>query len=639
MIGTTLDRYRVLASLGHGGMGEVYKALDTSLEREVAIKVLRPEFIETTEVLRRFRSEAMTLAKLSHPGIATLYEFKQEGELVYMVMELVHGETVERWRERQGRLGWSEVAEVARQVLGALEYAHRQGVVHRDIKPSNLMVAEHGLVKVMDFGIARVLGGVQATRTGHVVGTIEYMAPEQVTGKAVDGRTDLYALGIVMYELVAGDVPFRAATDYAYMKAHLESPVPSLRAKAPDVPEWFEQVILRLLAKAPDARFPDATACRQAIERGSHTSRSAGPALLSATPLTGSHAEEDDPPTVDLGRAKATRLGSDTVAPVAPLVAAAVVVPPIPGEVRPQAEAARQAPPIAWTWQHVAAAAAITAIVGAPMVWWWLSPGPVRPGAGRAAAPSSAVAPRTGTVARATDRGGTSPLPAPEPGPPPIRARPLPEPDPPPAPSPRVPTAPPVRARPSVPTPLPAPTPPPVPEAPPPVDDRPASTETKPAPAPLKPVTFDKVRYLATVQGKTREVDVRLALTPDRLDILESGSTKRLQSVAYHAVDGATYTNARRPKSASSSGAVAILTAPIMLFSGPKHWLSIESGTDVIVLRLDKENYRSVIPAFEARAGVKVISAGDEKDEKEDGAVGANGASRPAARRGTPTSR
>jgi len=248
--------YRILEKLGEGGMGEVFKGLDLSLERNVAIKALRPELTQHAELLERFRKEAVALARLNHPNIATLYSFVSHGQGYYMVMEFAPGRTLDRVIAEYGAgLPWNRALLLFLQALQAIEHAHRQGIVHRDIKPTNMMLSDNETLKVLDFGIARVLDATRYTRTGLVVGTPKYMAPEQIMGRQVDARCDIYSLGVVLYEMVAGRVPFKAASEFDLMRAQVEEPPPPLREGVTLVPRAIEDAVMRALAKRPEERF------------------------------------------------------------------------------------------------------------------------------------------------------------------------------------------------------------------------------------------------------------------------------------------------------------------------------------------------------------------------------------------------
>jgi eukaryotic-like serine/threonine-protein kinase len=221
--------YQIIALLGEGGVGRVHAAFDTVLEREVAIKSLRPELLNDKSFLERFRNEATHLARLNHPNITTLHSLFSEGHNLYMVMERVRGQSLdELLRARATRIGINDSLGLITQVAEGLAYAHSMGVIHRDIKPANLMITDTGLVKIMDFGIARARGSQRLTRDGGIVGTLPYMAPEQLRGEAGDERSDLYSLAIVLYEMLAGQVPFAAATDYALMQAQIHARPPRL---------------------------------------------------------------------------------------------------------------------------------------------------------------------------------------------------------------------------------------------------------------------------------------------------------------------------------------------------------------------------------------------------------------------------
>jgi tRNA A-37 threonylcarbamoyl transferase component Bud32 len=258
--------YRRLDRLGEGAMGEVYRALDTMLEREVALKTLRPEMSARADLVERFRVEAIALARLHHRHIATVYAFFRDGSQHHIAMQYLRGRTLDAELRTRGRLPWREAAAVAIDVLLALEHAHALGVIHRDLKPANLMIDPEGRTVVMDFGIARVLVKDRQTRAGTLVGTLEYIAPEIVRGEDADARSDLYALGCVLYEMVTGELPFQGASDFALMRAHAEQAPPPPRQRARELPAALEAIILRALAKRPGDRFADAQGFRAALQ-------------------------------------------------------------------------------------------------------------------------------------------------------------------------------------------------------------------------------------------------------------------------------------------------------------------------------------------------------------------------------------
>jgi predicted Ser/Thr protein kinase len=266
MIGKTIGKYRIVGPLGRGGMGTVYKAIDETLDREVAIKVLNPELADT-DIMKRFRTEATTLAKLNHPEIATIYELFRSDTDLLMVMEFVRGESLDKLSERSGALQPNRAAALIDRVLSALEHAHRAGIVHRDMKPANVMVTEHGGVKIMDFGIARVRGAEHLTNDGFMMGTPAYMPPEQVLGHEVDGRADLYSVGVMFYRLLTGALPFKADTAIGMVQKQISDPPTPLYLYREGLPDWCEGILQRALAKSPADRFQTAEEFRGAISR------------------------------------------------------------------------------------------------------------------------------------------------------------------------------------------------------------------------------------------------------------------------------------------------------------------------------------------------------------------------------------
>lgn len=259
MIGQIIGNiYQIVDKLGEGGMGSVYKGLDLNLQRPVAIKVLRPDLANNPALVERFHSEAITLAKLNHPNIATLYSFIPQDNQFFMIMEFVAGETLDKIISR-GAINYQEAIPLFCQALEGIGQAHRAGIIHRDIKPANLMVMTEDFgekkVKVMDFGIARILGTNRLTSPGGLVGTLHYMSPEQIKGQDIDTRSDIYALGIVLYEMLTGKLPFDANSEYALLDMHVKQPPPLLHLVKPDIPLLIEDVVLKAMAKSPNERF------------------------------------------------------------------------------------------------------------------------------------------------------------------------------------------------------------------------------------------------------------------------------------------------------------------------------------------------------------------------------------------------
>ncbi|MFP4344887.1 MAG: serine/threonine-protein kinase [Anaerolineales bacterium] len=267
--GYTLGKYRVLEPLGRGGMGRVYRAYHTHLERYVALKVLRADLVDDPRFLARFRREAQAVAALRHPHIVQVFDFDVEGDLYYMVLEMLEGETLKArlndYRIRGEQMAPGEMARILLDVLGGLDYAHRQGVIHRDIKPANILLTKEGDAVIVDFGIAQMIGGTRHTSTGMLMGTLEYMAPEQGLKNQSDARSDLYSLGIVFYEMLTRQTPFAADTPLAVLMKHLNDPLPLPHQIAPGIPESFERIVLKAVAKEPEARYQEAKEMAEAL--------------------------------------------------------------------------------------------------------------------------------------------------------------------------------------------------------------------------------------------------------------------------------------------------------------------------------------------------------------------------------------
>ena len=256
LIGQMLGPYRIIEQIGMGGMATVYRAYQLSMDRYVAVKVLPRHLAQSSSFMGRFEQEAHTIAKLEHPYILPVHDYGEQDGNTYLVLRLVEAGTLRDLMAEQGPLSLDRIQRIVEQVGGALDYAHSEGVIHRDVKPSNVLLDSRGDCFLTDFGIARLVEGTaEFTATGGIVGTPAYMSPEQGMGHKVDVRSDIYSLGIILYEMVTGKVPFEAETPYAVLMKHATAPLPPPRESNPDLPESVEQVILKALAKNPDDRY------------------------------------------------------------------------------------------------------------------------------------------------------------------------------------------------------------------------------------------------------------------------------------------------------------------------------------------------------------------------------------------------
>jgi beta-lactam-binding protein with PASTA domain len=269
VIETTVDgRYQIVARIASGGMGEVYRAHDPVLDREVAIKILHTKLADDVGFIDRFRREARSAGMLSHPNIVAVHDWGETAGTYFMVMEFIRGPNLRAFLMRDGVLQPAQAAEVVSGVLAALEHAHEQGIVHRDIKPENVMVTRDGVVKVADFGLARAFADARVSQApGTVTGTVQYLAPEQIEGERADPRTDLYATGIVLFELLTGQIPFTGETSVAIAYKHLRDRVPPPSRLNPMVPTALDRVVLGATDRDRDRRTPDARTMRAELDR------------------------------------------------------------------------------------------------------------------------------------------------------------------------------------------------------------------------------------------------------------------------------------------------------------------------------------------------------------------------------------
>ncbi|HET7217973.1 MAG TPA: serine/threonine-protein kinase [Vicinamibacterales bacterium] len=625
MIGTTVGKYRIIDKLGRGGMGTVYKAVDETLDREVAIKVLNHDLTDA-DVLKRFRAEAVTLARLNHPGIATIFELHQQQDDLLMVMEFVRGETFHDLSNRMGAIAPPQAAHLCMQVLEALGHAHRAGVVHRDLKPANLMIAENGAVKIMDFGIARVLGTEHFTHGGYMMGTPAYMAPEQVLGREIDGRADLYSVGVVLYRLLSGRLPFNADTAISMVQMQIsEAPTPILSFK-PDLPAWCAAIVERALAKSPSDRFQSAEEFRAAL-LAAVTPQALGEMPTLATPTTGLALDPDA--TLPHRTPAATR------AMAAPSSSGAYSVQGVRAALQAPTPTPTSIPPAERTGTTVVLGRTHLAAMGIGLVILAVGIAVLAVAALRGGRPSTespvpgqtpqqlatqgtSVPPPTSTIA-ASD--GSVPPPA-APAPPPV----------PPAPKPSATS--PVTATPATPAPgtvatagaspagakltgrgtTPGVTPTDAggrgaTSAKETVSVPPASPSAAAPGAALPMATFNQVRVLVNEGDKAREREGILQIGEGRVAIVGAGGGTAIMSLPTSALTGVYYARSKQPKWQDASGKEVesrIDLGRMGFLRGDRNWVILMTHGEPVILRIEDSALRTVLPAIEERTGHKI---------------------------------
>jgi eukaryotic-like serine/threonine-protein kinase len=278
-IGYTIGgRYKIEEILGQGGMSSVYKATDPNLRRTVAVKLIHPHLSSNADFVRRFEEEAAAVAQLRHSNIIQVYDFNHDDDTYYMVLEYVAGETLQQHlkdlRDTEDMMPLQDVVRIGAGLADAIEYAHQRGMIHRDIKPANVMLDPHGQAILMDFGIAKMIGGEQHTATGAVVGTALYMSPEQVTGQRPTTQSDIYSLGVTLFEMIGGRPPFEGDSAMSVMMAHVNQPVPNLSDIKPGTPRDLIAIVERALAKDPADRFAAASEVSAALRSADLSGRS-----------------------------------------------------------------------------------------------------------------------------------------------------------------------------------------------------------------------------------------------------------------------------------------------------------------------------------------------------------------------------
>jgi serine/threonine-protein kinase len=309
LIGRNIGPYQIVDRLGQGGMASVYKAVQGSLNRSVALKILPPTLALDPTFVERFRREANAAASMQHPNILPIYDFGQAGDIFYIAMMLVLGGTL---RERIGRLPMSLTARLASQIADALDYAHQRGIIHRDIKPTNILMARDDWAMLSDFGIARIVEAQGLTSTGTGIGTPEYMSPEQALGRPVDGRSDIYSLGVVLYEMATGRQPFTGPDSFSVVRQHIDTPIPAPSAMNAAVPPAIDAIVAKATQKDPNLRYQTAGEMKAALDRfagGGATAGATAPFAAAATQVAAPSRGGTPPPPPPAGDAPPARGG------------------------------------------------------------------------------------------------------------------------------------------------------------------------------------------------------------------------------------------------------------------------------------------------------------------------------------------
>lgn len=620
MIGKTIGKYRFLEELGRGPLGTVYKAADETLDREVAVKVLNPE-LSNSELMKHFQTEATTLARLHHSDIATIHEIQRTDTDLLMVMELVKGETLEHLSQRCGPLPAERAAYLVAQVLGALEHAHTVGVVHRDLTTASVMVTEHGAVKVMDFGMARVAAADQATSDGIALGPPSYMSPERLAGGEVDGRTDVYSAGVIFYRLLTGHVPFEAATPLEMVQKQLSGAPAPLKTYRQDLPGWCQAIVDRAIARVVDDRFPTAEAFRSTLNA----------AIIEATEVTGLYAVVDasgssdpndltmaapvpatvaapipfsDAPTVAMSTPAPATASSTAVTQVAPTPPAAPIVSTVAAPVPTGTTV------IIKRNQFVVVGGLLLALVVGVIVLAVvafrrpatviMAPAPTATATIPAPAPTSAPASNASADPASTSAVSTNPAPPSTPTPPPLEIAPpalvLP---------PAVSGAAPAKAPAKSPSALPA---------------APASgAPAAPARAALvtTPLRFD-AHAVITDGDKRRERDATVVVASGVVTVTEKEKNgKALYAVPIDDVVGMTYSNSRQPLWNSPSGpaeAMKVEGGTFGFLKGGRNWFGLQTKDSLLVLRVDDELVGRVTAGLQERTGLTLQRLVEPKD-------------------------
>ncbi|AJD90952.1 non-spific serine/threonine protein kinase [Jeotgalibacillus malaysiensis] len=309
MIGKRLSgRYKVLRSIGSGGMANVYLARDMILDRDVAVKVLRVDYVSEANMLKRFQREAQSATSLTHPNIVSMYDVGDEGDYYFLVMEYVEGMTLKQYIQEHSPLDLDDAINIMLQLTSAIAHAHHNGIIHRDIKPQNILIDQEGNIKITDFGIAMALSATAITQTNSVMGTVHYLSPEQARGGTASKKSDIYSLGIVMYELITGTLPYEGESPISIALKHLQSDLPRPSEVVEDLPQSLENVILKAAAKDPHYRYASADEMTEDLKTVLNPERASEPLFAPAPDLEATKAIPIIKDRMDVIRAEDTKV-------------------------------------------------------------------------------------------------------------------------------------------------------------------------------------------------------------------------------------------------------------------------------------------------------------------------------------------
>jgi len=596
MIGKTVGHYRIVSQLGRGASGTVYRAVDETLGRDVALKILHPDLADP-DAMTRFQAEATILARLNHAAITTIYELFWADQDLVMVMEFVAGLTLDCVSNRLGPLPPDRAAGLIAQILSALAHAHQKGVVHRDMKPANVMVIEGRAVKVMDFGIARMRNAEPPAVDGSMMGTPAYMPPEQILNEPIDGRADIYAVGVIFYRLLTGALPFEGETPVATLQRQISEPPAAMTLYRSDLPEWCDAIVRRALAKSPADRFQTADEFREAIAEATGTTV---PADLPEVPAAVALPDYADDRRAALERTL---------------------------EILPRR---KPLPYVAVSSIAVVAAIVVLSLAALPRVVRYARPAPkpfARP------KPAAVDVP---LVARATPtQKAASPVGAP------LAAQATPEQKTPsPVEVPLVPDETPAQeAAAPVDVPL-VPDATPAQQAAAPIERIPpaepvhaAPEASEPAPRPIararKPSIAFETKTVVGAGFTQRTLDARLLLTHETVDVRSDDAPRSLlYSVAYDGVTSITYSHGARPMAYSPNGAFAVrhgdgVLSPLGIFV-ERDWIALATNANpkFIVLRVTDAQVDKILSALQERTGVKPHRLAERKRKRESSIAG-----------------